>query len=264
MTLITVVSAKHAPGATTTALVLAAAADPLTLPIVLEGDPDGGDLAARTGTLFDPGMATLVEHARNGGTVEAIGLHAHVLSTGVRLVVGLVDPEQVRRYADDAAAVLAPLLQRAGVLAVVDAGRWGGPAGEAWAARSHLVVVAMRPTVDSAEHVAARLPSLCRVAPAVRPLVIGDGPLRPADIADILGCPVSFLPYEPATARAVGEGRIGLEALRVTRLFTAAERVLTEIAVAAPSCTGAAVGSGVADRHSARRRPTASSRRLTA
>lgn len=265
MTLITVVSAKHAPGATTSALVLAAAADPLTAPIVLEGDPAGGDLAARAGTLFDPGMATLFEHTRNGGAAEELGLHAHVLPTGVRLVVGSVDPEKVSRYADDAAAVLAPLLQRAGVLAVVDAGRWGSVAGAAWAARSDLVVVAMRPTVDGAEHVVARLPSLRRVARAVRPLAIGDDPLRPADVADILGCPVSFLPSEPATAQAVGEGRIGLDALRVTRLFAAAERVLSEISVTGdvPARTGPGADSD-ADRHPTGGHPPALSRRLTA
>ena len=261
MPLITVVSAKHAPGATTTALVLAAAADPLTLPIVLEGDADGGDLAARTGTLFDPGMATLVEHARNGGAVEDLGLHAHVLPTGVRLVVGLIDPEQVSGYAADAATLLAPLLRRTGSLAIVDGGRWGSAAAEAWATRSDLVLVAMRPTVDSAEHVAARLPSLRRAASAVRPLAIGDTPFLPADVAVILGCPVSFLPLEPATARAVGEGRIGLAALRATKLFAAAERVLAELSVTGTGLNGP--GDDV-DRRSARRRLAELSRRLTA
>jgi hypothetical protein len=41
--------------------------------------------------------------------------------------------------------------------------------------------------------------------------------------------PVAALPSEPVTARAVGEGRIGLEALRTTALWLAAEALLGEL-----------------------------------
>lgn len=229
MAVITVVSAKHAPGATTTTLVLASAADPRCLPLVLECDPDGGDLAARTGSLFEPGMASLVEEARTPSTPSIIDAHTRSLPTGVRIVVGSVAPERVNGYVGDAAPLLAPLLRDRDNVAFVDAGRWGPAPTEAWAAVSDVVVVVMRPTIESTEHVAARLGAVERVAPHVRPLVIGDGPLRPDDVADILERPVAALPYEPVTARAVGEGRIGLNALRATALYGAAETVLDEL-----------------------------------
>ena len=79
MTIITVVSAKHSPGTTTTALLVAGAANPLALPLVLEADPAGGDLAARLGVLFDPGMGSLFE-AATGPAAAVVEDHARPLS----------------------------------------------------------------------------------------------------------------------------------------------------------------------------------------
>jgi len=232
-----VVSAKHAPGATTTAMVLASAADPRLLPLVLECDPEGGDLAARTGSLFEPGMATLLDHARSGGQPDIVDRHARSLGTGVRIVVGSTAPQRVASYVDDAPTVLVPLLQDRHRLSIVDAGRWGPAPTAAWAASADVVLVVLRPSIECAEHVAARLPALREIAREVRPVVIGDRPLRPADIADILEMPVSALPLEAATARAVSEGRVGLNALRATALFAAAETVLDEVLDLAGGCS---------------------------
>jgi len=229
VTVITVVSAKHSPGTTTTALLVAGAADPLALPLVLEADPAGGDLAARLGVLFDPGMGSLVDEARRPGAAVSLELHARPLPIGVRIVVGAVSPAAVTGYADRAPALIVPLLREQCRLAVVDGGRWGTAAATGWAERSDVVLVPMRPTVESAEHVAERLPAIARCAPLVRPVVIGEGPLRPVDVAAVVEMPVAALPSEPVTARAIGEGRIGLDALRTTALWLAAESLLGEL-----------------------------------
>ena len=233
MAVISVVSAKHAPGATTLAVLLASAADPFTLPLVLEADPSGGDLAPRVGTLFDPGMLSLVSRARIERSGEGAGpglveQHCRPLSIAVGVVVGSLNPKHVESYVHDAPTLLGPLLQERSSLSIVDCGRWGPESTRAWAVASNLVLVAMRPTVESAEHVAVRLPDI-ETAAMVRPVVIGSGPLRAADVADIIERTVSWIPHDPATARAVCASSIGPEDLRATQLWLAAESVLADL-----------------------------------
>lgn len=232
MAVVTVVSVKHAPGATTLALLLTTAADPFTLPLLLEADPSGGDLAARVGTLFDPGMGSLVEAARGASFPGMAEQHCRLLSSGVGVVVGSVSPRRIDSYLDDAAKLLAEPLRRRGGLAVVDAGRWGAPSTTSWAELSDAVVVAMKPTVESAEHVAVRLPHLLAVNPTLQPVVIGQGPLSAEDVADIVEHPVLAVPHDPATARMLCDGIADHDLLRTTPLWLAAEVVLGSVTTA--------------------------------
>lgn len=229
MAIVTVVSAKHAPGTTTLAMLLASVADPFSLPLVLEADPAGGDLAARTGSLFEPGMGSVVSAARQDRSHRILEEHCRPLPSGVGVLVGAMAPHRVEAYLGDSAEVLTELLQRRAGLAVVDAGRWGPASTSAWAAVSDLVVVAMRPAVDSAEHVAVRLDQIEAVAPRVGVAVIGEGPLSAVDVADIIERPVWSLPVDAALAKAVCEGAGGLEPFRRTPLWLAAETMLDEL-----------------------------------
>ena len=58
MSLVVVAGGKGAPGATTTALGLASAWTGQQR-VVVEGDPDGGVLAARLGLGYEPGLVTV-------------------------------------------------------------------------------------------------------------------------------------------------------------------------------------------------------------
>src|SRR5262249_61331290 len=73
--LIAVASVKGAPGVTTLALGLAALWPELGA-VLVECDPDGGDLAARFGHHPDPGLASLAAAARTGS--RAVPLAGHV------------------------------------------------------------------------------------------------------------------------------------------------------------------------------------------
>lgn len=228
MTVLTVVCAKGSPGTTTTALLLAAVGDPVQLPLAVEGDPAGGDLAARLGTLFEPGMATLVEDARveGDGIGRRLDAFCRVLPTGCGVIVGSMHPKQVSVYVDDAPALLGPALRARGGLVVVDAGRWGTDAAAGWAQHSDATVVLVRPTVPNAEHVAVRLGPIAESAGHLAVAVVGEGPLSPADVAEIVECPVAALPWDPQAAELLCTGRLDHHQLRAGPLGRAGALLL--------------------------------------
>lgn len=69
MTVVALCSAKHSPGSTTLALALACAATEVDepLPLVVEADPAGGDLAAHLGLPVSPGLVGLAAAFRHEG-----------------------------------------------------------------------------------------------------------------------------------------------------------------------------------------------------
>jgi hypothetical protein len=82
----------------------------------------------------------------------------------------------------------------------MDCGRWSPcdrSAGET--AFADLVVLVVRPTLDSIEHARAIVEPLIRVNPAVAVLVSGGSePYGPDEIADALGRPlVGVIPWDP-------------------------------------------------------------------
>lgn len=229
MSIVTVVSTKHSPGATTLAMLLANVADPFTLPLVLEADPAGGDLAARTGSLFDPGMASAVAAALLEPAPRVLDEHCRPLPSGVGVVIGSLTPARLASYVLASADVLAPLARcRAGVT-LVDAGRWSSPAAAAWAAAADATLVAMRAEVDSAEHVAVRLPEIEAVCPLVRAVVVGSGPLSVRDVQEIIERPVWSVPNDAMSARAVCAGDADVDELRTRAIWKAAELILDEL-----------------------------------
>lgn len=126
MAVITVCSAKGAPGVTTTALLLAAL---WPRPVLLvDADPAGGDIALRmpdpNGQPLDPdrGLLSLLPLARRSLAPQALLDHAQIVSGGTPVLAGLAGPEQ-------AGAVgalwqnLAVAFTGATVDVIVDAGR---------------------------------------------------------------------------------------------------------------------------------------------
>ncbi|MGE0732377.1 MAG: hypothetical protein AB7O92_18145 [Acidimicrobiia bacterium] len=228
MTVLTVVSAKGSPGATTIGLLLASAGDPVRLPLLLEADPAGGDLGAQLGTLFEPGMATLVEEARweGEGIRRRLDAFCRVLPTGAGVIVGSVQPKQVATYVDDAPALLGAHLRARGGLAIVDAGRWGSESAARWAQHSDALVVAVRPTVDNAEHVAVRLGPMAEVVGHVHAVMIDQGPLSAADVAEVLEWPVTALPADADAVRRLAAGRLDHHELRHLPIGRAAAALL--------------------------------------
>ncbi|WP_275293515.1 hypothetical protein [Amycolatopsis sp. La24] len=180
--MITIISGKGAPGATTT---LAALAATWPAPVVLaDCDPDGGDLArgwfgqwllagqvradvgvlshataTRHATAGDP--TALIDHVQAVPPVQHVGLLAGLSAPGQRAAVG---PEGWTRLT----VALAAFKTRTGrpADALVDVGRFGAATPWPLVQAADLVLVAVRPTQ---RHVLAARPLLEELAGRVAP-----------------------------------------------------------------------------------------------
>lgn len=188
MTTIALASVKHSPGVTTAAVALAAAHGDGA--VVVEADPSGGDIAARSSVPFEPGLLTLAASGRHVGTVLDFNPHAQPLAGGGRVVVAPVDPDQ----AGAAVATTAPRLSaaRGAELTIIDCGRMSASSAARPAIRgADLVLMVLEPTVTAVEHLRARMRALDRpILGRVGALLVGDRPYRPAEVEHALGIPV--------------------------------------------------------------------------
>lgn len=169
MSLLTVVCAdKGSPGATTLA-VLVAAAHP-NRPILVEADPAGGDLTHRlfagTGLTPPPGanLLTLAGESRRGAQPRMLAAHAAITPVGVPLVEGLGH--------DDQQAGLAPLWESltAGLVAsehdvIADLGRISSThPGLAVAVAAQAIVIVVRALEEQLVRLPDRVRHLLTVA----------------------------------------------------------------------------------------------------
>lgn len=171
MALISFLSAKGAPGVTSTAALVAALWPRPT--VLVDADPAGGDLALRlvadNGAPLSrtPSLLTLLPLARHGLSRGTVLEHTQTSMGGQRVLVGVERPEQA-----EAGAALWPVVAQAfGELGdtdvVVDAGQvLPRSAHLALLQASDLVVGVVRPQASSVVHLRRRLQMLAeRFAP---------------------------------------------------------------------------------------------------
>lgn len=187
MTVIGLVSPKHAPGTTTASVALALAAGDGAL--VIEADPAGGDVAARAGLPLETGLLTMAAAGRHGGS--ALSLRPQRLPSGVDAVVAPTSPDQ-------AAAALGAIADRlvAAVrgrnVACMDCGRWSPVTAIAMVlAACDVIVVVTDPTVAGIEHVRCRFEAISAIGPPVTVLLVGDRPYGAGEVEHALGVPVA-------------------------------------------------------------------------
>ncbi|GAB3734069.1 hypothetical protein [Nocardiopsis nanhaiensis] len=181
MTVVAVCSLSGAPGATSLATAMAAAwpSGVLTVPVLVEADASGGDVAAWHGV--DPGSMGLISLAaasrspvsvqapvsstkdggRGGsGAHHPLLRHAAELPGGLRVVTAPTDPLEAGRAVD----VLArnPTVLKSGRVTVVDVGRAvPGSAGAALLRHADITVVLIEPgQVEQAERLRVCAPVL--------------------------------------------------------------------------------------------------------
>lgn len=162
MALVSFFSAKGAPGATTTAMLVAALWPRPTL--LVDADGAGGDvglrLTAPTGAPLtrNPGLLTLLPLARHGLVPGVVLDHSQVALGGQRVLVGLENPAQA-----EAAGALWPTLAQAfhelpGMDVVIDAGRLNHRSFQLpLLQRSDVVVGVVRADPTSVVHMRQRL-----------------------------------------------------------------------------------------------------------
>jgi len=207
MTIIAVVGGKHSPGATTLAVALAGMSEDQPT-LLVEADPAGGDLAARAGITFDPGLLTLAAAGRRGLTEQLLDAHTQILANGARVVLGPPSPEQAATAIGGIGRTLVPVLRARRGLAVVDAGRWDPrtPVGDLLSAADAMLVT-FRPTVEGVEHVRSRLGALERLTDRVIAVPVGERPYAAREVAAVLApVEVHAIEADARAAVAVGAG----------------------------------------------------------
>jgi len=165
MALVTVLSAKGAPGATTTAMLLASLWPRPT--VLVDADPSGGDIALRLprqdGRPLDPqrGLLSLLPSARRGVPPELIHDHTQTALGGQPVLAGLSGPEQSSAVGPLWGALADAFARLPGPDVVVDAGQVHAHSPHlALVDRSDLVLWVYRPTAWSALHTRRRLEGL--------------------------------------------------------------------------------------------------------
>lgn len=259
MTVIALASVKSSPGVTTSLLALAATWPDDRPLLLLEADPHGGDLAARTGLTTDPGLTSLAAAGRHALPDGELDRHTQRLPGGLPVVVGPADAEQSTRALQVLGERLAAALRHQSDRdVVVDCGRLhpGSPAHALATSADRLVLVA-QPQLDQLQHLrplAARL-----TAADVRPvlLLIGDRPYAADEVAAALEIPViATLPHDPNSADLLN-GRLtrthrgsNSSLLRVARAV--GEQLADEFATASQGVRESAVSGETAPRRSTR------------
>ena len=252
MAILSFLSAKGSPGATTAAL-LTAALWPRDV-VVLDADPAGGDVAARlpgdAGGVLDAerGLLPLLTSARRGLQPQQLLEEAQRAAGGTAVVCGLTRPQQAGAAAGSwpALGAAAAQLSTAGTDVVVDAGRvTTEPVHLPLLRESDVVVLVVRDDVTSVLHARQRLAWLgtaLRRADGLLPrtgvLVVGDARRGDGDeAAEVLRGTGRWvedfgrLPLDPAGARVFDGARTARP--ERTALVRAGRAVVTTLAAAA-------------------------------
>ena len=183
MTIIAVGGVKHAPGATTLAVTLAGLAGDGGL--VVEADPQGGDIAARSGLPLDPGLLTLAAAARRGLTPQ-LDAHTQRLANGATALLAPSSPNHAHAALAGLRAPLASLFATRAGVTVIDVGRWDPRSGALEAALNvDVALVLFRPTVGGVEHARTRLELLSGIRAVL--VAVGDHPYGASEISVALG-----------------------------------------------------------------------------
>jgi hypothetical protein len=209
MSLILVASVKGAPGATTSALALAA-----TWPrpaMLAELDPDGGDiryrLDASDGQPLDeePALHTFAAEVMEGPDVRDF---TQELPGGLEILVGLPNAEFSEQVERRWAPIGALLEATSGRDVIADCGRLTpiSPTEELFPYAAALLLVT-RPTVDGVAHLRARIEAMDDAPPIFVALVTGQAdsrsPRQVQGILDDAGLPATVLgriAYDPIGA----------------------------------------------------------------
>ena len=230
MTVVAISSIKGAPGVTTLSCLVAASWPAGRDVVLVEGDPSGGDIAARFRLSTKRGWSSFGAASRRLQGVEAIASHVQQLPGGLEVMVGTkpIDPA-------DHGETVTSLLTSASSHAdgpwdvVVDIGRLlpGERGAEAWLERSAAVAIVLRRDAASVFHVRDRATGLLSRCPGrVGLVVVGPGPFTSREIGEFAGIPVmADVPDDPDAAQVVCGQPGGPRRLSRTLLVTASQRL---------------------------------------
>ena len=178
-------STAASPGASTLALLLAAASPQPA--VVVEADPDGGCLGARLDLPDEPGLVTLAAAARRGVHSQLVEEHTQSLTSTSSVVIGPAAAHAVTSVLSTSAEVIGAALQSTtSTRVVLDCGRLS-PESAAWplATISDLIVIVTRPRLDEARRLPSRVTELRTAGAPLGLVVVGERPYSPTEVADV-------------------------------------------------------------------------------
>lgn len=242
-------SMKASPGVSTTLHALAAVWPEERSLLVVEADPDGGDLAARIGLSVEPGMASLAAAGRRSLVRADIDRHTQALSRGVQLLVGNPDPEQATRELELVGQRLAEVLPHDAPDVLIDCGRLrsSSPAVPL-AVGAFATLIVCRPRVDELQHVRAQIGRL--IAQGMEPdvILVGDRPYSAPEVEGAIGREVVDVIADDAATAAALAGRGGRASVVSRSPLMRSARSLAERLVAGAGRQAADPAPPVADQ----------------
>ena len=235
MSLVCLGSAHGSPGATTTALAIAATWPEHRRCLLVEADPFGGVIAARYGLGDSPGLSSLAALARRGLDDDVVWQHAQQLPGGIPILVGPPTAEEAHAVLRDLAPILAEwAVAQAEVDVIVDCGRIspGSPMVRA-KTEADTVLVVTRPSIDQLRPAAARSAALTSAGVRSALLLVGDHPYGPDEVAATLGVDVAgVIAWDPRTAAVLTGSHGAVRDLRRSRLVRSAATLAAELITA--------------------------------
>ena len=211
MSLIVFGSQKGSPGASLTALAVAAAwpTVPGRRTLFVEADPDGGVVAVRYRLGREPGLLSLAAAGRHGVNRGDLWSHTQEIPGGLPVVAAPDRPDQATAALTTAGATLGPWLQSLpDVDVIADVGRFSpsSPA-QTFAASADLIFMVARPTAEQIQPAAERLKALQLRTRSVGWCLIGDKPHSPEEIEKVHDIPVlGVIAHDPRGAAALESG----------------------------------------------------------
>ena len=209
MSVVAFASVKASPGVTTSLLALAATWPAQRPLLLIEADPDGGDLAARAGLAHEPGLTSLAAAGRRALAAGELERHVQPMPGGLPAIVAPADGDHATRALAIVAERLAAGLARSGAGDVlVDCGRLrpGSPATPL-AVGADLLLLVARPRLDELQHLGPALRRLAAAGTQPVLLLVGERPYPAAEVAGALHTPALTLPSDADTAeRLNGQG----------------------------------------------------------
>ena len=225
MSLVCVGSAHGSPGATTTALAIAATWPEQRRCLLVEADPFGGVIAARYGLGDGPGLSSLAAVARRGLDDDVVWQHAQQLPGGIPILVGPPTAEEAHAVLGDLAQVLAGwAVAHPEVDVIFDCGRIApGSAMLGAMTEANTVLVVTRPSIDQLRPAAARSTALTSAGVRSGLLLVGDHPYGPDEVAVTLGVDIAgVIAWDPRTAAVLTGSHGAVRDLRRSPLVRSA------------------------------------------
>lgn len=237
--LVSVLSLKGSPGATTFAIALGARWPAPARPLVIEADPSGGDLALRFSLSSTPGLVSLAAAARRDDDPDLVWRHTQQLPGGLAVVAAPPDADQARAalsaLVPTSLGVLRAAANELSTAVIVDCGRVDpGSRAESIVRASDVVVLLSRAHADDLAHLPRRLHTVGRWSPNPVLLLAGEG-YTTADVARELAVqPLGRVPNDPDGAAVLcgrpNMVRWGRSGLAHSGLGKFAHAVATELA----------------------------------